>query len=260
MSILKRGAFGDSGRRITLEERLYGNELSYIVITDGTNVRALAPTRDYKARYDGDKGPKTGGMGSYSPAELNEEEDSEIRRRIVEPTLRGLKKDGIDYSGALYFGLMKTSVGFKVIEYNVRLGDPETQTQLFRMRSDLVPYLHSAANGNLAHLPEIKWDRRKGVSVVVVSPGYPDNTQTIRFAYDFGELGSIPHLGVFYGGLKEVGTGFEGRGRMLTLSILGYNFTDANIILYRGFLSRLDFGEWRGDIGLRPSLVERGRI
>src|ERR1700722_7942327 len=131
------GEFGDAGKRVLYEEGLEGRELSYIILTDGENFISMAPTRDHKRAYDGDRGPNTGGMGTYSVDEiLPRELDAEIREKIVQPTLAGLRSEGIPYRGFIFFGLMLTKDGAKVLEYNCRLGDPETQSILLRADFD----------------------------------------------------------------------------------------------------------------------------
>ena len=174
---LVRGEFGDAGRKVLIEETLQGHELSYIVLTDGSNVIPMAPTHDYKRAYDGDRGPNTGGMGAYSDdALLPPELESRIKTDVVQPTIAGLKKDCLDYRGFLYFGLMITPEGSKVLEYNCRLGDPETQAIMLRADFDLADLLIAAAEGDLSD-KSARWKPGASCFVVLAAKGYPDKPE-----------------------------------------------------------------------------------
>ena len=172
--VMERKEFGEAGGRVLLEEGLAGEELSFIILTDGKNFVRMAPTRDYKRAHDGNQGPNTGGMGAYStddllPAEL----EKKIVETIVRPTLAGLAKDEMPYRGFLYFGLMLTSQGPKLLEFNCRLGDPETQAIMMRADFDFAAMCTAAARGELEGV-DAKWEPAVSVCVVLASKGYPD--------------------------------------------------------------------------------------
>jgi phosphoribosylamine--glycine ligase len=204
--VMERKEFGDAGKRILFEQGLEGEELSFIILTDGTNFVRMAPTRDYKRAFDGDQGPNTGGMGAYSideilPAEL----EKKIVESIVQPTLAGLRQDGIHYRGFLYFGLMVTADGPKVLEFNCRLGDPETQAIVMRVDFDFAQACLAAAKGDISGL-QAKWSPAASVCVVMASKGYPDKPETGRQITGLDESGHAA-LGatVFHSGTKREG-------------------------------------------------------
>ena len=172
--ILEAKSFGDAGSKIVIEEFLEGEEASYIVVTDGTNVLPLATSQDHKARDNNDLGPNTGGMGAYSPAPIiTESLDERVMNEIINPTLSGLKKDGIDYTGFLYAGLMIDKNGNpKILEYNCRFGDPETQPIMMRLKSDFVELCASTLSGKLSD-HSIIWDEKVALGVVMAAGGYP---------------------------------------------------------------------------------------
>src|SRR5256714_8056606 len=176
--LMVNNELGTGGQRVLLEEGLAGEELSFIVLTDGERYASLVPTRDHKRVFDGNEGPNTGGMGAYSTDEMvSAELGKTIIQMIVEPTLRGLRDDGTVYQGFLYFGLMLTNSGPKVLEFNCRLGDPETQAIVARMEFDLAEVLADAAAGRLD--PEnLRWQPRASVCVVLASGGYPGKFET----------------------------------------------------------------------------------
>jgi phosphoribosylamine--glycine ligase len=180
--MLTAGAFGDAGSRIVVEEFLEGEEASFIVITDGKTVLPLASSQDHKARDEGDTGPNTGGMGAYSPAPVvTPDMERKILDLVINPTLAGLRQDGINYTGFLYAGLMITADGTpKVIEYNCRMGDPETQPIMVRLNTDLVALCKATIDGRLAE-QQADWDPRAALGVVMAAGGYPA-------AYDKGAI------------------------------------------------------------------------
>ena len=164
--------FGNAADKVLVEEFLRGDEVSFLVLTDGSRIVALAPAQDYKRVHDGETGPNTGGMGSHSPAVLPADAAAEIMRTIVIPTVQGMEQDGRPYSGCLYVGLMMTADGPKVLEYNCRFGDPETQSQLLRLEDDLAEVLLKVARGNLADT-RLSWKKEAAVCVVLAAAGYP---------------------------------------------------------------------------------------
>ena len=173
-NMLEGGSFGQAGARIVVEEFLDGEEASFIVVTDGTTVLPLATSQDHKARDEGDTGPNTGGMGAYSPAPVvTQEIETRIMDEVIRPTLAGMRADGHPYLGFLYAGLMITADGTpKVIEFNCRMGDPETQPIMARLKSDLVDICLSTLDGDLAER-DVVWDTRAALGVVMAAGGYP---------------------------------------------------------------------------------------
>jgi len=247
-----RGEFGEAGRRILLEEGLRGQELSYIVLTDGSRVIAMAPARDYKRAYDGDEGPNTGGMGAYSddsllPVELEER----IKRDVVQPTISGLRADGLDYRGFLYFGLMITAEGPKILEYNCRLGDPETQAIMLRADFDLAELLVASAKGDLGSCAA-RWKPGASCYVVLAAKGYPEKPEMgaeilglERIAGDSGRV-------VFHAGTRRNGEHYYvSGGRVLGVGAIGVSVGDATRLCY-DMISILSASgcRYRNDIGL----------
>ncbi|MEO7547547.1 MAG: phosphoribosylamine--glycine ligase, partial [Ramlibacter sp.] len=165
----------DGGARVVVEEFLSGEEASFIVLCDGRNVVALATSQDHKRLHDGDQGPNTGGMGAYSPAPVvTPEVHARAMREIILPTIKGMEKDGIPYTGFLYAGLMIDAAGqVKALEFNCRMGDPETQPIMMRLKSDIVPALLACADGGLRHL-DLRWSNDTALTVVMAAKGYPD--------------------------------------------------------------------------------------
>jgi phosphoribosylamine---glycine ligase len=228
-----RGEFGDAGRRILLEGGLSGHELSYIVLTDGTRVIPMAPARDYKRAFDGDLGPNTGGMGAYSddsllPAELQER----INRDVVQPTISGLRADGLDYRGFLYFGLMITPEGPKVLEYNCRLGDPETQAIILRMDFDLAEFLMAAAKGDLG--PRVaKWKNGASCYVVLAAAGYPEKPQVGAEIFGLEKIHGTGELVVFHAATRrDEGNYYVCGGRVLGIGASGVSVAEARTLCY----------------------------
>ncbi len=169
-------AHNEGGARVVIEEFLQGEEASFIVLCDGKNVTALATSQDHKRLQDGDQGPNTGGMGAYSPAPVvTPDVHARAMREIIMPTIRGMEKDGIPYTGFLYAGLMIDPAGkVKTLEFNCRMGDPETQPIMMRLKSDLFDLLMAATGGQLDHV-ELQWDRRPALGIVMAASGYPLN-------------------------------------------------------------------------------------
>ena len=198
-------AFGNAGSLIVVEEFLQGEEASFIVMTDGNTILPLATSQDHKARDEGDTGPNTGGMGAYSPAPVvTAELEQQIMDEVIQPTLDGLKADGIEYLGFLYAGLMITADGTpKVLEFNCRFGDPETQPIMARLNSDLVELCMAAIDGNLADM-SIDWDPRAALGVVMAAGGYPDS-------YSKGDrIDGLPKVIGVEGKVFHAGTAIDG--------------------------------------------------
>ncbi len=173
--MLSDNRFGDAGARVVIEEFLEGEEASFIVMVDGKNILPLATSQDHKRLLDNDEGPNTGGMGAYSPAPIvTPELHARVMREIIQPTVQGMAKDGIPYTGFLYAGLMIDAQGNpKTLEFNCRMGDPETQPIMARLKTDLVTVMEHAVNGTLDQI-ELDWDRRTALGVVMAAGGYPD--------------------------------------------------------------------------------------
>lgn len=250
-AMLNEGKFGAAGRRVVIEEYLQGEELSFIVMAAGEQVLPLADSQDHKARDAGDKGPNTGGMGGYSPVPLL---DASLRDRIMAdiiwPTVRGMREEGRDYSGFLYAGLMIGADGTpKVLEFNCRLGDPETQAILPRLKSDLVELCLSASAGRLDQI-EAEWDPRAALGVVTAATGYPAKVQKGDIIH--GLEGEFPeHIKIFHAGTKDEGGHIvTAGGRVLCVTGLGANVSEAReqvyaalgAIHYEGMFYRADIG------------------
>jgi len=257
--MLSQGAFGDAGRRIVVEEFLEGEEASFIVITDGTTILPLASSQDHKARDEGDTGPNTGGMGAYSPAPVvTAEIEEHIMRQVIQPTLNGLRDDGIHYLGFLYAGLMIGADGTpKVIEFNCRLGDPETQPIMMRLRSSLPDICEAAINGELASV-NAEWDSRAALGVVMASGGYPGsytNGLTISgLPENESEHSKVFHAGTMTADDNVVTNG----GRVLCVVGLGDTVEAASDTAYRQVKSiHWDDVYYRDDIGHRAIARER---
>lgn len=225
--IMDRREFGDAGNRVILEEGLAGTELSYIILTDGKDFVPMAPTRDYKRALDGDEGPNTGGMGAYSSDDiLPPALEKQIIETVVRPTLEGLAKDGIPYRGFLYFGLMLTSEGPKVLEYNCRLGDPETEVIVRRADFDFAQACMAAATGKLKDVMP-KWSPNPAVCVVMASEGYPGTPKT-GVAIKGLDAKDTPSVVVFHAGTKRVGSEYHTTGgRVLMVTSTGKTVADA---------------------------------
>src|SRR5207248_4578013 len=177
-AMIEERRFGEAGRRIVIEEFLRGTECSLHALVDGKNYRLLESARDYKRAFDGDQGPNTGGMGAFSPANnWDRQLQAQVETEIMQPLLRALEKEGVTYCGLLYPGLMITTKGARVLEFNCRFGDPETQALLPRMKSDLLPLLVATIDGKIDNCA-IEWDTRAAVTIVLASAGYPDKYET----------------------------------------------------------------------------------
>jgi len=220
--VMEKNELGAGGSRVMLEEALEGEELSFILLTDGERYAPLVPTRDHKRAFDNNQGPNTGGMGAYSSDELLPADlQRTIEKTIVEPTMRGLAADGIRYQGFLYVGLMLTKSGPKVLEFNCRLGDPETQAILARVDFDLAEVLGDVAGGHLK--PEkLKWKPGASACVVVVSGGYPGKFETGKEIRGLENAASVADVKVLHAGTKLVGDSIvTSGGRVLGVTATG---------------------------------------
>lgn len=254
--MLSGAVFGDAGRRVVVEEFLGGEEASFIVLVDGQHVLPLASSQDHKARDDRDRGPNTGGMGAYSPAPVvSPAVHQRIMREVIEPTVQGMAAEGAPYTGFLYAGIMIAEDGTpNVLEFNCRLGDPETQPILMRLESDLCVLCESALDGDLAN-SSIDWDARSALGVVMASGGYPGEYR--KGDAISGLRAERPDTKVFHAGTRtERGEVVTSGGRVLCVCALGDTISQAQASAYQ----RVEQIHWtdafyRHDIGFRA--VER---
>lgn len=203
--MLNQGAFGEAGRQIVIQELLEGIEVSLHALCDGRTARLFPTSQDHKRALDDDRGPNTGGMGTYSPAPfLNQAELIAVSRRIIDPWLAGCAADGIDFRGMLYPGIMLTREGPKVLEFNARFGDPETQVYLPRLKSDLLDLLEASAEGRLTDTP-LEWSSRACVCVVLASGGYPGKYARGAAIHGLDEADGLPDVKVFHAGTAIAG-------------------------------------------------------
>ena len=247
------GAFGAAGSSVVIEEKLVGEEASFFAICDGQRALPLASAKDYKRAYDGDTGPNTGGMGCISPApRMTDALARRVMSEIVSPTLDAMRERGTPFQGVLYAGLMITAEGPKLIEYNVRFGDPECQVLMLRLRSDLLPLLFAAARGDLSGV-EAVWSGETAVTVVMAAKGYPGDYAKGGTIRGLKEAASVEGVTVFHAGTKTgpAGEVLANGGRVLNVSALGIDHAQARSRAYTA-VSRIDWpdGFCRGDIGL----------
>lgn len=246
------GAFGASGAAVVIEEFMEGEEVSLFVLTDGEAILPLTTAQDHKRVFDGDQGPNTGGMGAYSPAPILTPDAYEAAMtRIIEPTVRGMASRGMPYAGVLYAGLMLTEDGPKLVEYNARFGDPETQVMMMRMESDIVPLLHAVATGTLAGR-QVAWKDAYALTVIMATKGYPGEYGKGSQIRGADGLDSDT-LTVFHAGTKRDGERLIANGgRVLNVTALGASVKEAQQRAYAG-VDAIDWPEGfcRRDIGWR---------
>ncbi len=249
--IMVERAFGDAGNSVVVEEFLTGEEASFIAITDGEHIYPLAGSQDHKPIFDGDKGPNTGGMGAYSPAPvITPGIHEKVMERVMKPVVEGMKDMGHPFKGVIYAGLMIKNDEPKVLEYNVRFGDPEAQPILLRMKSDLVPALLGSIDGSLKEV-ELEYLPQASVCVVMASGGYPGSYQKGYPISGLEEVGKMEKVVVFHAGtaLKD-GSIVTNGGRVLGVTALGYTIKDAidrayqaaGLISWNGVQYRRDIG------------------
>ncbi len=250
--IAMQKVFGAAGDRLVLEERLDGQEASVLAITDGSTIVTLQPAQDHKAAYDGDIGPNTGGMGAYCPAPLvSDEQLAWIEEHILVPTVHAMNRARRPFRGVLYAGVMMTFQGTKVLEFNVRFGDPECQPLLMRLKTDLLDLLDAAVDGKLDALPPLEWDPRPAVCVVMAAKGYPDRYEKglpIRGLEAAQELDDVK---VFHAGtaIDSQGRVVTAGGRVLGVTALGDSIPGAKLNAYRAVKQIRWDGAWcRKDI------------
>ena len=234
--------FGDAGNVVVIEEYLDGPEVSVFALCDGTTCRLLAPAQDFKRALDGDEGPNTGGMGAWCPYPLDDDVLDTLRRTVFQPVLDELAQRGLPYVGVLYGGFVLTERGPRVLEFNARFGDPETQVVLPRLRSDLGLLLAACADGRLADVPSVAWDDRGCVTVVLASGGYPGPYETGKVIHGLdlvtGDDAFVFHAGTARDGGDVVTAG----GRVLAVSGLGAGIPAARDAAY-GAADKVDFAD-----------------
>ena len=241
-SIMDRRQFGSAGSSVVIEEFLSGQECSIHALVDGRNYLLFPAAQDHKQAFDGDRGPNTGGMGTFSPPAklVTEELEERIHREVMQPFMAGLKRDGLHFKGLLFPGLMVTPAGPKVLEFNCRFGDPETQVLLPRLKSDLVDLLEATIDGRLDSVtPE--WDSRAAVCVVMASGGYPGNYESGKAIAGIEEAEALEGVTVFHAGTQTVGERLvTAGGRVLGVTALGDDLACAQARAYEA-VSKIHF-------------------
>ncbi len=232
--IARQRAFGEAGHQMVIEERLVGQEASVLAITDGQTIVTMQPAQDHKPAYDGDTGPNTGGMGAYCPAPLVDEAMlGWIEEHVLVPTVHAMKRSRRPFRGVLYAGLMVTRQGIKVLEYNVRFGDPECQPLLMRLKTDLLDVLEATVDGRLDELDSLEWDPRPAVCVVMASEGYPGRYTKGHPIRGLDAAAALPDVKVFHAGtaMKDNQIVNAG-GRVLNVTALGNTISQAKLNAY----------------------------
>ncbi|MCC6407690.1 MAG: phosphoribosylamine--glycine ligase [Planctomycetes bacterium] len=258
--LMEEKKLGAAGARIVIEEFLSGEEISVLAITDGETILILEPVMDHKQAGDGDTGPNTGGMGVVSPhPAVSTRLMRQIEQHVFVPTLHGLRCEEVEFRGVIFAGLMLTESGPKVLEYNCRFGDPETQAVMRRMKSDLVPYLLAAARGKLNELEGPDWDRRACIGVVGAADGYPGDYRRGDPIEGLDSAETVDEVVVFHAGTREQGrqTVTDG-GRVLCVTALGADADEARERAYAGYERVRWTGKFaRRDIGLKRPIKTR---
>ena len=250
--MLSDNKLGDAGARVVIEEFLQGEEASFIVMVDGKNILPLATSQDHKRLKDGDEGPNTGGMGAYSPAPIvTPELHARIMREIIVPTVNGMAKEGIPYTGFLYAGVMIDAEGNpKALEFNCRMGDPETQPIMARLKSDLLPVMEKAVNGNLDTV-ELAWDRRTALGVVMAAANYPETPRKGDIITGIGKE-SDDCITFHAGTMLQDGKLATNGGRVLCVVGLADNMKAVQKLTYETVKNiHFDGAQYRHDIGWR---------
>jgi len=239
---------------LLIEERLDGPEVSIIAITDGQTIVTLAPAQDHKRAHDGDQGPNTGGMGAYSPTALiTDELMQSIEERVLVPTVHAMKRARRPFRGVLYAGLIMTNQGPKVLEYNVRFGDPECQPLMMRLKSDLFEILEAAADGSLDRIDPLEWTPDPAVCVVMASAGYPGKYERGKPIRGLDAAAQIPNVKVFHAATAKVGDQIVADGgRVLGVTARGNTIAEVRSRAYAA-VDKIDWpgGFCRRDIGFR---------
>ena len=260
--MMNRGRFGEAGRRIVIEEFLRGTECSLHALVDGKNYLLLESARDYKRALDGDQGPNTGGMGTFSPANnWNRALKSQFEMEIMQPLLRGLLREQVEFRGLLYPGLMITAAGPRVLEFNCRFGDPETQALLPRLKSDLLPLLEATIDGNIEQCAT-EWDPRPAVSVILASAGYPGKYETGKTISGLDDASRLGDVHIFHAGTKRANSEIvTAGGRVLAVTALGETVEAARARAYAA-VERIHFEgcHYRRDIASEASAANLASV
>ena len=249
--IMVERVFGEAGNRVVVEECLKGEEASYIAFTDGKSVLPMASSQDHKTVFDGDKGPNTGGMGAYSPAPVVTKKVHErIMEEVLRPIIQGMAEEGRVYKGVIYAGIMICDGVPRVLEFNARFGDPETQPVLMRMKGDIVPILEACINGSLSQC-EIQWDTRASVCVVMTSKGYPGDYEKGKAIGGLKAVSQMEDVFVFHAGTAfQNGRVVTNGGRVLGVTGLGKDIPSAIDRTYQAIKKiSWDGVHYRTDIG-----------
>ena len=254
-TIMKDKSFGSAGDEVVIEEFLEGQEVSVLAFTDGNTVLLMDSAQDHKAALDGDQGPNTGGMGAYSPAPVfTDLIRQKVRDNIMFPLVRAMKAEGRPYQGIIYAGLMLTKLGPKILEFNARFGDPETQPLLVRMESDIVPLFEACIDGILEQC-DLKWKPETSVCVVMAAKGYPGSYEKGKEISGLDEAGALPDVVVFHAGTKgEGGKVLTNGGRVLGITATGPDTPSAIAKAYEA-VNKI---KWDG-IHYRKDIAARGR-
>ena len=249
-SIMVKRIFGDAGSRVIVEEFIEGPEVSVLAFCDGKTILPMASAQDHKRAFDNDEGPNTGGMGTFSPShKYTGAEQRAVEYTIINRTVQALQEEGVVYKGVLYFGIMLTEKGPKLLEYNARFGDPEAQVVLPRMRNDLIEVMDAVIDGHLDEIT-LEWDERSAVCVVIASGGYPG-------AYNKGlaisGLEDVAEAGVFHAGTVKKGDAYmTSGGRVLGVTALGKDIIEARAKAYQEVEKiRFEGMQYRTDIGIK---------
>ena len=242
--IAERKEFGAAGNELIIEEKLVGMEASILAITDGETIITLPAAQDHKPAYDGDLGPNTGGMGAYCPTPIvNEAMMERIEADVLVPVVHAMKRARRPFKGVLYAGLMLTSSGPKVLEFNVRFGDPECQPLLMRLKTDIVDLLEATADGKLSELERLEWDERPSTCVVMASEGYPGDYEKGRVITGIESADALENVKVFHAGTKlENDQILNDGGRVLGVTALGDSISKAKLQAYKAVKEI----RWRG--------------
>lgn len=257
--IASQKEFGDAGNELIIEERLSGQEASVLAITDGETIVTLPAAQDHKPAHDGDRGPNTGGMGAYCPTPIVDEEMmTRVESDVLVPVVHAMKRSRRPFKGVLYAGLMLTPGGPKVLEFNVRFGDPECQPLLMRLKTDLVDVLEATVDGTLGQLDPLEWDDRPSTCVVMASEGYPGEYEKGREITGLDAADALDDVKVFHAGTRlEDNKVVTAGGRVLGVTAMGDSISTAKLQAYKGVKQIRWKGAWcRKDISDKALLVK----